>query len=204
VNLWLRGIFKEHYGLSPEQVTWVLAEDNEGAGYTIPKTIPVEVRKGGSAIENLKNGLADAMFCTSVPEQFRKGESWIRRLFPDVQAETENLVHRSGVMPITHVLVMNKHLWERQPAIAESLYHAFVEAQRSTDTIYDDPKRISLFGAEFIGEQQRSSYGENPYSHGIALNRKVIETFVRYAHEQGYISRQIPVEELFASNTLSL
>ena len=44
----------------------------------------------------------------------------------------------------------------------------------------------------------------NPYSHGIGPNRKVIETFVRYAHEQGYISRNLPVEELFVSNTLTL
>ena len=31
-----------------------------------------------------------------------------------------------------------------------------------------------------------------------------IETFVRYAHEQGYTARRLSVEELFAENTLAL
>jgi hypothetical protein len=32
----------------------------------------------------------------------------------------------------------------------------------------------------------------------------VMETFLRYALEQGYISRKIPVEDLFVRETLDL
>jgi len=204
VNLWLRGLFNEHYGLSPEQATWVLAEDVEGAGYTIPKHIPVDIRKGSSAIDNLKDGVVDAMFCTSVPEAFRKGEGWLRRLFPDAQAETEALVRRTGVMPVTHVLAMNERLAQRQPWIAESLYRAFVNAQSAADATYRDPKAASLFGAEFLLERHLAAYGANPYVQGLEPNRKVIETFVRYAHEQGYITHPIPADELFVPATRAL
>ena len=32
-------------------------------------------------------------------------------------------------------------------------------------------------------------------------NRKTLETFVRYMHEQGMIDRRMPIEELFAPST---
>ena len=50
----------------------------------------------------------------------------------------------------------------------------------------------------------RAAYGDNPYRQGFAPNRAVMETFVRYAHEQGYISRAIPIRELFVRETLDL
>jgi 4,5-dihydroxyphthalate decarboxylase len=205
VNLWLRGLFSEHYGLSPEQVTWVTAEEIEGAGYIIPKNIKVEIQKGSSAIANLKNGNVDAMFCTSVPKEFINGEHWIRRLFVNAEDETQSFVRRTGIMPITHVLVMNKHLAEREPWIAQNLHHAFVESQLQAEQMCQvDPKCLSLFDSVYILEQQRARYGSHPYVHGIKENRKTLETFIRYAHEQGYISRRMSVEDFFVPATHSL
>jgi 4,5-dihydroxyphthalate decarboxylase len=204
VNLWLRGIFKEHYGLAPEQSVWVTAEA-ENNGFVIPKGIAVELRQDSDAVENLKNGVVDAIYCTGLPPAFENGESWIRRLFPDAQGETRSFVRRTGIMPITHIFVMKKQLAEREPWIAQSLYRAFVESQQVADQIYQtDPKLMSLLESVFIVEQQKAAYGANPYAHGVAPNRQTIETFVRYAHEQGYISRPIPVEELFVPATLNL
>jgi len=206
VNLWLRGLFKEHYGLSPEQVTWVTSgPEDKDAGYVIPETVPVEIREGSDALENLKNGDVDAVFCTKVPKQYLNGEPWIRRLFPNTQEETQRLARDTGIVPITHTLIMNMNLADREPWVAEKLFHLFNTAQRTADeVVQDDPKRISLVDSVFLVEQQCKAYGANPYVHGVEPNRKVIETFVRYAHEQGYISREIPVEELFAPNTLGL
>jgi len=98
---------------------------------------------------------------------------------------------------------MKKELAEREPWIAKSLYDAFVEAQKAADEmLQDDPKRYSYLDSVFIQEQQQAVYGSNPYQHGLKANRKIVETFVRYAHDQGYISRQIPVEELFVPSLL--
>jgi 4,5-dihydroxyphthalate decarboxylase len=206
VNLWLRGLFKEHYGLAPEQTTWITSgPEDEDAGYVIPDGVPVEIREGSDSVENLKSGAVDAVFCTKVPKQFLAGEPWIRRLFPDAQDETQRLARDTGIVPMTHTLIMNKRLADREPWVAESLFNMFVAAQRTADEVaQDDPKRISLVDSVFLVEQQRRAYGSNPYVHGAGPNRKAIETFVRYAHEQGYISREIPVEELFAPSTLAL
>ena len=40
--------------------------------------------------------------------------------------------------------------------------------------------------------------GEDFWPYGLESNRKTLETFVRYMHEQGMIDRRMPVEELFA------
>ena len=111
----------------------------------------------------------------------------------------------TGIMPITHTIVMKKELSERQPWIATSLYNMFNDAQRSADEVYQgDPKLSSLYDSVFIEEQQKAAYGNNPYVQGLSANRKIVEPFVRYAHDQGYISRRIPVEELFVPGTLDL
>jgi 4,5-dihydroxyphthalate decarboxylase len=138
-----------------------------------------------------------------VTPAFEKGETWVRRLFPDTQGEMQRFVKRTGVMPTTHTLVMKKELAEREPWIARSLYDAFVDAQKSADEmLQDDPKRYSYLDSVFIQEQQKAAYGMNPYQHGLKANRKIVETFTRYAHDQGYISRNIPVEELFVPSLL--
>ena len=204
VNLWLRGIFKEHYGFAPEQATWITNEP-EGAGYVIPKNVKVEIRKDKSPEQKLKDGEVDAIWCTSVTPAFERGESWVRRLFPDCQGEMQRFVQRTGIMPITHTLVLKKQLAEREPWIAENLFRVFVDAQKAADEVLqDDPKRFSYLDSVFVQEQQKAAYGANPYQHGLKPNRKIVEAFVRYAHDQGYISRRIPVEELFAPGTLDL
>jgi 4,5-dihydroxyphthalate decarboxylase len=204
VNLWLRGIFEEHYGLKPQDTTWVTAE-TENNGYAVPKGIDIELRPNSDPVENLKTGVVDAIYCTGIPKEFENGESWIRRLFPDAQSEMRSFVGRTGIMPITHIFVMKKQLAEREPWIAQSLYRAFVESQQATDRIYTtDAKLMSLPESVFIVEQQKALYGASPYAHGLAANRKIVETFVRYAHAQGYISRPIPVDELFVPATVNL
>ena len=43
------GIFQDHYGLPADQVTWVTCQSDEGAGYTIPPGIKIEVADGANA-----------------------------------------------------------------------------------------------------------------------------------------------------------
>ncbi len=203
INLWLRGLFKEHYGFSPEQATWITNRP-EIAGYVVPQGIKVDIRDDKTPEEKLRDGEVDAILCPRVPQEFQNRESWIRRLFPDCQAETHRFVRRLGFVPVSHVIVMKKALAEREPWIALSLYQAFVDAQRYADEMWRIEKMLSLVDSMFCLEQQLAAYGPDPFVHGLPPNRKNLETFLRYAHEQGNISRRIPVDELFVPGTLAL
>jgi len=203
VNLWVRGIMKEHYGVAPEQMHWVTNEA-EGAGFQIPKDIDVTVVKGRSPDELLFAHEVDAVVGAVIPESFQRGDPRIRRIFPDTRAEMRDYYKKTGIFPITHTVVMKESLAREEPWIAENLVHAFRESQRLCDELNAEPKRHSLPESVFILEEQRAAYGRNPWKHGLEPNRHVVEAFVRYAHEQGYIPRRPEIEELFAPNTLAL
>ncbi len=203
INLWLRGLFEEHYGFEPQSATWVTGEP-EGAGYVVPKNVKIELRKGKTPAEKLRDGEVDAIFAPRVPKEFQNGEAWIRRLFPDCQREVQSFTRRIGYVPVSHTIVMKKTLAEREPWIAVSLYNAFVAAQQSADEVCQTEKMVSYVDSMFLLEEQRRAYGSNPFVQGVGPNRRVIETFVRYARRQGYISRELSIDELFVPETLEL
>ena len=200
VNLWLRGIFQEHYGLAPDDVSWVVTVGEEGAGLNMPSGIQLTKTAGATPAELLERGEVDAIFVPEIPEGFVEGKLKIRRLFPDPQAEMQSFVRRTGQLPITHTVVMKQALAEREPWIARSLTQAFIDAQNVCDDYWaQNPKHLSCPDGVFFFEQQRAAYGTKPYVQGIEPNRKVLETFVRYCYEQGYIPRIPTLDELFPS-----
>ena len=201
INVWLRGLFKDHYGLAPEQVTWVTGEP-EGNGYVPPAGIRLELKPGKSAAERLRDGEVDAIFAPRVPKEFQERQGWIRRLFPACKDETHRLIKRLGYIPVSHVIVMNEGLAQREPWIATSLYQAFVDAQRAADEVWRTEKMLSLVDSMFYLEEQQDNYGQDPFCHGLGpANRQNLTTFMRYAREQNYVSRELAIEELFAPAT---
>src|SRR4030042_4282747 len=195
INLWIRGVLAEYYGISPKELSWVTAEE-EGAGFSVPPGVSVMTRPGADMEELLLEGEIDCLFSPVVPEAFRRGDPKIRRLFPNCKAEFEMYFSKTGIFPITHTVVMRKSLWEREPWVAEQLFNAFQEAQRQCEDFhYADPKHLTFPRAIFILEEERAAFGPDPWIHGLRSNRHIIEAFVRYAQEQGYISRLPTLED---------
>jgi 4,5-dihydroxyphthalate decarboxylase len=202
VNLWLRGIFRDHYGLSPEQVTWVTCRKTADAGYVVPDGLNVVFNDGGLPEDILLRGEADAIFIPGLP---RPSGGGLRRLFRNAQEEMHSYAQANGGLPITHTIVMKESLGKSEPWIAESLVKAFVESQRRSDSFWlADPKHLSMGDAVFFLEQNQAAYGADSWAQGVSPNRRVITNFLRYAHEQGYTSRHLSIEDLFPANTLSL
>jgi hypothetical protein len=48
-------------------------------------------------------------------------------------------------------------------------------------------------------EEEEQQFGKNPWTHGLEPNRFVLKKFIQYAHEQGYISFEPAVDDLFAA-----
>lgn len=203
VNLWLRGLLKDHYNLAPQQVTWVTGE-REGAGYIIPEDIKWELITERSTEELLLAGEIDAIFSPEIPLSVQHGDGRIRRVFPDAATEQAAFFKRTGILPITHVIVVGESFAEENPWVAAQLMEGFRAAQRMTDEYYAEPKNLSFPEGVFMVEAMRRSYGMNLWTHGLAANRENLETFLRYAHEQGYVSSRPKLESLFAANTLNL
>jgi len=201
VNLWLRGILKDHWGVTPDQIKWFTMRP-EAQNFIVPEGVSCTVIKGRTPGELLLAGDVDAVLGPEAPDEFIAGHPGMRRLLPDSWAESQDYYTRTGIVPITHTVVMSEALYGKKPWIAERLLTAFTEAQKACDTFHLNSKHISFPDAEFFMEQQRKFYGRDPWRHGIAANRHNIETFTRYAFDQGYTVRHQPIEELFTPNLL--
>jgi len=198
VNLWLRGIVQDHYGVRPEEMNWVSTLKTEGAGFEYPPGVNITVKPGANLQEMLLEGSIDAVFSPVILPGIIDGDPRLRRLLPDSRAEMVTYYRKTNILPITHTLVVSEALLAREPWIAQSLLDAFREAQRQCDEAYLEPKHLSTFDAVLNLEAQRRDFGETQYVHGLKANRHIVETFVRYAHEQGYIAERPDVESLFA------
>lgn len=204
--VWLRGIFEDEYGVFPRDIQWCSGgEENPGRVEKIPMNLPPDVKwtpipedKTLSAM--LDNGEIDAMFTARTPSCFLKGSPNVDRLFPNFREVEEEYFRRTGIFPIMHTIVIKRSVYEKNHWIAMSLYKAFCESKDIT--LHNFSRTEALYTAMpwIISEAERTRavMGSDWWPYGIANNRKTLEAFLRYHHEQGLSSRLMTIEELFA------
>jgi 4,5-dihydroxyphthalate decarboxylase len=196
VGLWARGILKEHHGVKPSDIYWITA-DHEGAGYRFPADINIHLQ--GNDVESLLlNGDIDALISANVPKSYREGDPRIVRVFGDCRLAVQEYFAKTGIFPITHTLVMKESLYRNCPWMVDSVGAAFDDADRLCRQKYHYPKRFSFPTAVLFLEEEELRFGKNPWIQGLEPNRVVLEKFVEYAEDQGYISFRPRVDELFA------
>ncbi|MBM3359681.1 MAG: phosphate/phosphite/phosphonate ABC transporter substrate-binding protein [Betaproteobacteria bacterium] len=214
--VWMRGIFRDEFGLAPEDLTWHEErpdERNIGAafGYRPPPSVSVQrVPPHKSVITMLLVGEIDAaciliptttLLDRSQPELQRSGG--VRPLFPDPVAESLRLYRKTGLYPINHCIAVRRTVFEEHGWVALNLYHAFLEAKErvveKTRALLDPFLRLGM-----LPHEGASGIAGDPCPFGLKHNRKTLETMARYCHEQGLTSRQLALDEIFACNTLNL
>lgn len=197
VGLWARGILQEHYGVRPAECRWVTSEP-EGAGFQPPTGVNITVCNEPTEALLLR-GEIDALIPPNIPPSFRQRDPRIRRLFQDPRNTITEYFRRTNIFPITHTLVVRQSLFDEHPWLVASLLQAFSEAENLCRKSYDYAKRLALPSAVLILEEEEELFGNNPWGHGLTPeNQVVLEKFVQYAHEQGYIPYRPQLSELFA------
>ena len=111
---------------------------------------------------------------------------------------------RLGVEAPKEVPVHRREVYDAHPWVAASLYKAFCAAQRAAYASLDTTAALKAMLPWLTAhlEEARALMGEDYWSYGFHANRHVLETFLRYHHEQGLSSRRLAPEELFAPETL--
>ena len=109
------------------------------------------------------------------------------------------LLRKTKIFPITHTLVVRQSLFDEKPWIVSSLLEAFTDAEEVCRKSYDYAKRSAFPSAVLILEEEEEIFGENPWAHGLTQeNQVVLDKFVQYAEEQGYIPCRPKLSDLFA------
>jgi 4,5-dihydroxyphthalate decarboxylase len=152
----------------------------------------------------LADGEIDALFTARTPSTFHTRPGTVRRLFEDYVAVERAYFRRTRIFPIMHTVVIRRELYERHRWCAQNLYKAFVEAQRKTYRDLEETAALKAMlpwlGAH-VAEAKRE-LGLDWWPYGLEPNRHVLDTFLRYHHEQGLSKRRLAPEELFAPETL--
>jgi 4,5-dihydroxyphthalate decarboxylase len=197
VGLWARGILQEHYGVRPQDCHWVTSEP-EGAGFQVPSGVSITVQNQPTEALLLA-GEIDALIPPNIVPSFRAKDPRIRRVFKEPRTAVSEYFRKTKIFPITHALVARERLVEQHPWIVPSLLEAFSEAEKLCRSSYDYAKRLAFPSAVLILEEEEEIFGANPWAHGLTPeNRLVLEKFVQYAEEQGYIPYRPQLSELFA------
>ncbi len=196
VGLWARGILKERHGVDYSANEWITSEP-EGAGFQVPGNIKLALKN-----ENLEtlllDGALDALILPNVSKAVRAGDPRIRRVYADCRSAVGDYFQATGIFPITHTIVVHQRLLAKYPWLCHQLVKAFNEADRLCQIDYEYPKRFSFPTAVLFLEEEEKRFGNNPWTHGIEPNRKVLEKFVEYARDQGYIPFQPALDDIFA------
>jgi 4,5-dihydroxyphthalate decarboxylase len=103
-----------------------------------------------------------------------------------------------------HTFVIRREVYEKHRWVARSLYQAFTEAQRITYEDLDDTGTLQAMLPWLVShvEDAKREMGNDWWPYGIEPNRHVLETFLRYHHEQGLSKQRLTPEDIFAPETL--
>jgi 4,5-dihydroxyphthalate decarboxylase len=209
--VWIRGILSDEYGISPAAVEyWTGGEEQPGREEKITLDLPPEFRvhrigTNQTLSKMLADGELDALYSPRIPSTFVSRSKEVRRLFEDY-AEVERAYYsKTRIFPIMHTVVIRRDIYRDHPWVAQSMYKAFVESQR---LVYEDFQVTAALKAMLPWltahiEDLVRNMGHDWWPYGFESNRHVIETFLRYHHEQGLSKRRLRPQELFAPETLA-
>ena len=202
--VWLRGIMSDEYDLKLEDVTWYTDSPHE---LFLPKGTTIEQKKGFDVQvvsdkpgleERLLNGEIDLLMAPGYPESFLAGDKRIARLFPDYKAEETAYYKKTNIFPIMHTLIIKEELVAKYPWLASNIAYAFNESKRLALHYLSNPRALPIAFYTSTMEEQTALLGPDPWQYSMNdINRKNVETSLRYCYEQGLITKKPPIDELF-------
>jgi 4,5-dihydroxyphthalate decarboxylase len=211
-NVWIRGILQDEYGVKPSDVRWRQGGFEEpGREERTKIALPPEVDfkpvpRDKTISGMLESGELDGAIGARAPSCFLRGAPNVGRLFPDFRAAEEDYFRRTGIFPVMHVIGIRRTLVERHPWLPVNVFKAFVEAKARC--WYELGQIGHLFVSLPWGvpefERAKALMGEDYWSYGLEPNRRVLDAFTRYHHEQHLSARRVAAEELFAQSTLDM
>jgi 4,5-dihydroxyphthalate decarboxylase len=144
------------------------------------------------------------MHTARIPSTFQTRPDAVKRLFENYVEVERAYYRKTRIFPIMHTVVIRRDVYRANPWIAQSLLKAFTAAKRKVyENLYTTSALITMLPWQIAQvEDVRREMGADWWPYGFEPNRHVLDTFLRYHHEQGLSTRRHQPEELFAPETL--
>ena len=194
-GVWTRAILQTEYGVDLDAVTWVLGGDEHVAEFVAPANVVSSAN--GDLGRMLLSGEIDAAIGAGPVDSPE-----VQPLF-DQPDERDAAWHRkTGVYPISHMLVVKNATLEANPGLADELCGLFQTGKAHY------MRRLQSGEAAGPADEDLLKMAEivdgDPIPFGVEGNRKTLETFVGYNAEQGVIPGEVAVDDLFPASTLAV
>jgi len=212
--LWARGVLQHEFGVAPHEMEFWMerppSHSHGGAtGFAPPpgvtvNRIPVEKNIGSMM---LAGELDAALFYLVDPNLIDRSTADlnnhpdIKTLFADPIAEGIRYYRKRGLYPINHGMVIKRELAEKHPWAVLNILKAF---NRASELANKQRWQHAEYHVDtgLLPREAKAALQIPLVSHGIAANRRVLETAAQYSLEQGLTPRLMKLEELFAASTL--
>ena len=213
---WIRGMLEHEYGVKPEEIRWVLSDEDSSADLAgirseqeqmLPDNLEIAYGTAGkSESDLLVDGEVDALFHAAEPEAFVHGDPLVARLFTDSRAAEHAYFAKTRIFPIMHAVAIRSDVADANPWLPSAVFRANAAAKQHAF------QRLRTMGWAMISlpwfaqeaEDTRELMGDNYWPYGVEANRITLTALLQYSHEQGLTNRALSVEELFHPSTLAL
>lgn len=199
-------VLEQGYGLDLAEVTWRCGD----AGDLSPNPMGLRLESGPRTdeehIELLRKGVLDAVIVTGGPrylslyggekiDELLAANEDIRPLItePEMIADA---YRRTGLYPITDIVVIKPELASRRPDLPSKLVQVFSEANALASR-YRSPEE------EKLAQEEIRLLGEDPHRYGLGPNeRKNIALYIDFMARMGCYTRAVDPEELFLPSAI--
>ena len=207
---WIRGILSDDHGVKVTDCEHFSGgEEEPGRDEKLKLDVPSSIKlkaipRDKTLSRMLADGELDALVTARAPSTFHQEPDKVKRLFPDYVEAEKQYWKRTRIFPIMHTVVIRRDVYEANPWVAQSLYKAFTAAKAMAQKMFAQSAALPTMLPWSLAhaEEARREMGEDWWPYGLEPNRKVLETFLRYHHEQGLSKRRLSPNELFAKETL--
>ncbi len=208
--VWIRGIMSDEYGVPVTSAVYCSGgEEEPGRPEKIALSLPPEFRLEAIPSDKtlsrmLETGEIDALYTARAPSTFGNGSGKVRRLFENYAQVEREYYKKTGIFPPMHIVAIRRDVYEKNPWVAQSLYKAFLAAQKET---YAELREMGALKSmlpwltHHVAETEELM-GRDYWPYGYEPNIGALSTFLRYHRQQGLSKRLLTPKELFAPESL--
>jgi 4,5-dihydroxyphthalate decarboxylase len=191
--VWFRGLLRQEYDIDHRSIHWVSYAKQR---LPLPRSASVEITHHDLE-ETLCHGGIDAMLGFFVRDsRLPPPQRQLRTILPHPQVVEQDYYRRTAIYPINHCVVIRNDALECCPALADTVYSAYVAAKARA---YQRQLGSTLMPwGKVHWERTFELFQDDPLPYGLTpQNRRVVEQLAQDLHEQGFIETVPDIDTLF-------
>ena len=209
-GVWIRGALQNYYQVDLGTIDWLASRTD--APPSLPtgikiRPLPQHTGPADPFMDSLLlEGELDAVIGPNVLPSISRRDPRVRRLFSDYKTEEQTYFKKTGIFPISHVIAMDPGFVERHPQAPIALLQAYREAR---DLAFDriegsDPVILTVSWVAAAMAEQRELMGDRYWAYNVEDNRRSLEAFMEFAHQQGLTPSKLDYKTFFHSEAAAL